>query len=236
MLSKIFTMKIAEPSPNFQETNDPGGALRALRAQRGWTLQELSRRTGLPISTLSKVETNKMSLTYDKMIRIATGLNIDIGVLFAAPAQPEAAPSALPASGRRSITRAGEGHLIETETVIQHYPAADLLAKQLVPIFVEVKARSRMEFGKLLRHPGEEFVVVLEGVLELHTEFYAPVRLEKGDSIYFDSMMAHGYIAGSDEPCRIMSINATADWGGDTEMTAPDSPSDDIVRLVSKRH
>ncbi|MFZ4748029.1 MAG: helix-turn-helix domain-containing protein [Sphingomonas sp.] len=229
-------MKIAERLPTLQDTNDPGGALRALRAQRGWTLQELSKRTGMPISTLSKVETNKMSLTYDKMIRIATGLNIDIGVLFAAPVQTET-PSAAPlTSGRRSITRAGEGHLIETDSVIQHYPAADLLGKQLVPIFVEVKARSRPEFGKLLRHPGEEFVVVLEGVLELHTEFYAPARLSKGDSIYFDSMMAHGYIAGSDEPCRIMSINATVGWGSEDEQIAPNAPPSDIVRLVNKRH
>jgi transcriptional regulator with XRE-family HTH domain len=235
MFHKIFRMKISEPAPNLIDANDPGRALRGLRAQRGWTLQELSKRTGLPISTLSKVETNKMSLTYDKMMRIATGLNIDIGVLFAARVQPEPMTSAL-TSGRRSITRAGEGHLIETDSVIQHYPAADLLGKQLVPIFVEVKARSRSEFGKLLRHPGEEFVVVLEGVLELHTEFYAPARLNKGDSIYFDSMMAHGYIAGTDDPCRIMSINATVGWGGEDAQIAPDAPPSDIVRLVSKRH
>ena len=77
---------------------------------------------------------------------------------------------------------------------------------------------------------------MLEGVLELHTEFYAPVRLEKGDSIYFDSMMAHGYVAGSEAPCRIMSINATVGWGSEDAHVAPDAPPSDIVRLVSKRH
>jgi transcriptional regulator with XRE-family HTH domain len=230
-------MKRAAENLENNEYNDPGAALRSLRAERRWTLQELSRRTGLPISTLSKVENNKMSLTYDKMVRIATGLNIDIGVLFAAPAASTAASRhALP--GRRSITRADEGHLIETATAIQHYPATDLLGKQLVPLFAEVKARSRAEFGKLLRHPGEEFVVVLEGVLELHSEFYAPVRLNKGDSIYFDSMMAHGYVAASEEPCRILSVNATVGWGSEpiTSDEAADALPSDIVRLVSKQH
>lgn len=208
---------------------NPGAVLRSLRADRGWTLLELSQRTGLPVSTLSKVETGKMTLTYDKMVRIATGLNIDIGVLFAAPEEQQPAAPTAPRSGRRSITRAGEGHQIDTSNGLQTYPATDLLGKQLVPLFMEVRARSRDEFGPLLRHPGEEFVVVLQGVLELHTEFYAPARLEAGDSIYFDSSMAHGYVAATDEPCRILSVNATAEWGAGG--LAAVQPTADLVPL-----
>ncbi len=205
-------MLMSDLSRSALPPRNPGAVLRSLRADRGWTLLELSQRTGLPVSTLSKVETGKMTLTYDKMVRIATGLNIDIGVLFAAPTEQEPA-AAVPRSGRRSITRAGEGHQIDTGSGLQTYPATDLLGKQLVPLFMEVRARSREAFGPLLRHPGEEFVVVIEGVLELHTEFYAPARLEKGDSIYFDSSMAHAYVAATDEPCLILSVNATAEWG-----------------------
>jgi uncharacterized cupin superfamily protein len=60
-----------------------------------------------------------------------------------------------------------------------------------------------------MRHPGEEFVYVLEGILELHTEMYTPARLEAGDSVYFDSGMRHAYIAVGDAPCRILSICTT---------------------------
>jgi transcriptional regulator with XRE-family HTH domain len=192
----------------------PGEILRALRAEHRWTLADISARTGLTISTLSKIENGRMTLNYDKMMRVATGLNIDIGVLFAAPV-PQAAdsPSGAPGGGRRSVTRAGEGRLIETRNLVQHYPAADLLNKQIVPIITEVKARSRAEFGDLLRHPGEEYVLVLSGTLELHSELYAPVRLEAGDSIYFDSKMAHGYVAVGEASCRILSVCSTMDWG-----------------------
>jgi transcriptional regulator with XRE-family HTH domain len=212
----------------------PGIVLRALRADRRWTLADVSARTGLTISTLSKVENGRMTLNYDKMMRIATGLNIDIGVLFASPvAQAAARPDAPLNGGRRSITKAGEGRLIETRNLTQHYPAADLLNKQIVPIVTEVKARSRDEFGDLLRHPGEEYILVLEGMLELHSELYAPVRLDVGDSIYFDSNMAHGYVAASEGACRILSVCSTADWGGNApnyEVETRGIPQLQIVR------
>jgi transcriptional regulator with XRE-family HTH domain len=207
-----FMEKAMTTASAIHNSKDPGRVLRSLRAERGWTLAELSSRTGLPVSTLSKVENNKMALTYDKMVRIATGLNIDIGVLFASP-QSDIEATPMPLSGRRSVTRSDEGRVIETQVARQIYPAADLLDKQLVPLLMEVRARSLEEWGPLLRHPGEEFVLVLEGTLELHTEFYAAVQLRQGDSIYFDSAMAHGYVAASEDRCRILSVNATADWG-----------------------
>ncbi|HEY3948913.1 XRE family transcriptional regulator [Phenylobacterium sp.] len=180
----------------------PGAVVKSLRLANGWTLAEVSRRTGLPVSTLSKLENDKMSLSYDKLARISKGLEIDIGVLFSNAPSP--APGRL--SGRRSITRAGEGRLIETETYESLYPATDLLNKRFVPIVSEILARSLSEFSELIRHPGEEYAYVLSGVIELHTELYAPVRLESGDSIYFDSGMGHAYLAASPGPCRLLTI------------------------------
>ena len=182
----------------------PGAALQNIRTQKGLTLSEMSLRTGLPVSTLSKIENDKMSLTYDKLARISTALEIEIGQLFA----PQAA-GALPGttvSGRRSITRVGEGQSIETDTYHYLYPAAELLKKRFVPMIGELHARSIEEFGEMIRHAGEEYAFVLEGVVEFHTELYAPVLLNKGDSIYFDSGMGHAYLAAAPGPCRVLAI------------------------------
>jgi len=181
----------------------PGGALRALRTARGWTLAEVSQRTGLPVSTLSKIENDRMSLSYDKLTRLCAGLEIDIAELFAADSLAMA-PARV--TGRRSITRAGEGRVIDTDDYLHRYPAADLLNKRFVPIIAEIHARSLKAFGELIRHPGEEYAYVLEGAVDLHTELYAPARLETGDSIYFDSGMGHAYIAVSPGRCRVLSI------------------------------
>ena len=182
----------------------PGSVLKSLRLANGWTLAEVSRKTGLPVSTLSKVENDKMSLSYDKLARISRGLEIDIGVLFSSEAT---APLSL-ATGRRSITRAREGRLIETDAYVHHYPATDLLNKRFIPIVAEVRARSIAQFGEMIRHPGEEYAFVLEGAVELHTDLYAPVTLETGDSIYFDSGMGHAYLAAAPGTCRVLSICA----------------------------
>lgn len=181
----------------------PGPALRAMRIGRHWTLQQMSRQTGLPVSTLSKIENGKMSLSYDKLVRVCEGLRIDIAELFAADTEAKAVARV---TGRRSITRAGEGRVIDTENYLHVYPAADLLNKRFVPIVAEVHARSLAEFGEPISHPGEEFAYVLEGSVELHTALYAPVRLEAGDSIYFDSGMAHAYIAAGPGRCRVLSV------------------------------
>lgn len=184
-------------------SSKPGSALHTLRTARGWTLAEVARRTGLPTSSLSKIENDRMSLSYDKLTRLCAGLEIDIAELFAADA---AASAPIAVAGRRSITRAGEGRMIETSSYMHLYPAADLLNKLFVPIIAELRARSLADFGELIRHPGEEYACVLEGVAELHTDLYAPLRLEAGDSVYFDSGMGHAYIAVGQSTCRVLSI------------------------------
>ena len=46
------------------------------------TLAETSARTGVAVSTLSKVENGQMSLTYDKLVQLSEGLEIDISTFF----------------------------------------------------------------------------------------------------------------------------------------------------------
>jgi len=205
------------PSPP-KSTASPGAVLKALRRRHGWTLAEVSRRTGLPTSTLSKIENDKMSLSFDKLSRISTGLQIDISMLFNGDTGAE---GHWLGNGRRSITRVGEGKAIETNNYSHLYPAWELLNKRIIPIVAELHARSLEEFGELIRHPGEEYAFVLEGEVDLYTSLYAPVRLKVGDSIYFDSGMGHAYIAASAGRCRVLSlcsapatqlIAATAGW------------------------
>ena len=121
----------------------PSRAIRDVRMAQGLSLRALSARAGLPYSTLSKLENGKMALTYDKLIRLAQALNVDIRDLLA-----EAAETAAPvAVGRRSVTRAGEGLDADSEKHLHHYPAADLLGKMMIPIIIDVQARSVEELG-----------------------------------------------------------------------------------------
>ena len=167
----------------------PGGTIRTMRKRAGLTLAELSGRTGLAVSTLSKLEMGQVSLSYDKLMTISKGLGLDMAELLDSTPHPGSAPTH---GGRRVVHRAGDGQHVETRSYSQSYLATELLNKRMTPIHVELHARTldefKAEFGDLIRHPGEEFTYVLEGDVEFHTELYAPVTLHAGDSIYFDSV------------------------------------------------
>ena len=215
-----------------------GESLRKIRKERGMTLIEAGEKSGMPMSTISKIENNKMSLSYDKLLRICNALEIDISQLFSGSPTVEKS-AAPPPSGRRSINRRGTGYAIDTPNYSHLYPAADLLNKRSVPIIAEIHVRSLAEFGELIRHPGEEFALVLDGAVDLYTDLYAPARLETGDSIYFDSGMAHAYIAVGEGVCRILSV-CTSDQPNAELMSAFDAPAQqpDAAPAVrkAKRH
>jgi transcriptional regulator with XRE-family HTH domain len=184
----------------------PGEAIRAMRKRVGLTLTELATRTGLAVSTLSKLETGLVSPSYDKLMLISKGLDIDMAELLDTTPHPT---GAVKHGGRRVMHRAGEGQHVETRSYSQTYLATELLNKRMTPIHVELRARTMdaflAEFGNLISHPGEEFTYVIEGEVTFHTELYAPITLHAGDSVYFDSEMGHAYLKASDGPCRTIT-------------------------------
>jgi len=183
----------------------PGAALKSVRTARGWTLAEVSERTGVPTSTLSKVENGKTELTMDRLLRITVALEVNIADLFRSPAAPTAG---LGQRSRRSISRADDSSVVASAYGDYSYLAQDLLDKQVTPIIAEIRARTLAEFGDYHRHVGEEFILVLEGELALHTDTYAPTILKRGDSIYFDATMGHAYVSAGEAPCRMLLICA----------------------------
>lgn len=188
---------MSEQKPKLSEI------LRSLRRQRGFTLQQVSERSGLPTSTLSKVENDQLTLSYDKLMALAEGLDVDIAELFSQP--PRDAVPFMP-TGRRSVTMPGEGRAFESDNYIDHYLCADLRSKLMMPAISRIKARSIEEFGPLVRHQSEEFIYVISGTIEVHTEFYEPFQLPQGASVYLDSTMGHAYLSIGEEDAWVLVV------------------------------
>ena len=170
-----------------------GRILKELRAHRNWTLREMSERSGIPISTLSKVENDRLTLTYDKILQLSENLQIRISDLFA---ETEAAEESVTA--RRSIGRLEDAIRVETPNYDYYYLCTELRRKRMVPVLTRIRAKSLSEFGDLVSHAGEEYIHVLEGTIVVHTEFYDPVTLETGEAIYIESNMGHAYVAAAE--------------------------------------
>lgn len=166
--------------------------VRRLRHEAQLTLQQLSKRCGISVSALSKIEKGQLSPTYERIAALARGLHIQVGELFNDDKQ-------VSPSSRLTVTRHGTGVRHETPQYDYEVLCTELASKQFVPLVTTVKARSIKQFPALLQHEGEEFIFVLEGHLTVYTQFYKPVELLVGDSCYFDSSMGHACVAGEQD-------------------------------------
>lgn len=187
-----------------------GTVVRNLRTARGWTLKEMSEKTDIPVSTLSKVEHDRLTLTYDKLLQLSQKLNIRIADLFT----ESAGPAEVGVTGRRSIGRMPEAVRVETPNYDYYYLCTDLRQKRMVPVLTRIRAKSLSEFGDLVSHSGEEYIHVLEGTIVVHTEFYDSVTLKTGEAIYIDSNMGHAYVAAEDcDEALVLGVCSSDDAG-----------------------
>jgi transcriptional regulator with XRE-family HTH domain len=174
--------------------------VRALRHARNWTLSDLGKATGLAVSTLSKIENDRMSPTFDVVQKLAAGFSIDITELFSVSEDRQQ-------HTRRSVVRKGDGRPYETAAYSHLVLASDLTNKKILPFVSIVKARSLDEFEEWGAHDGEEFLFVLEGSVRFYTDCYEPADLGEGDGIYLDSAMRHACISTSETDARVLWIN-----------------------------
>jgi quercetin dioxygenase-like cupin family protein len=165
------------------------------------TLQEMSACTQIPVSTLSKVEHDQLTLSFQRLHTIADRLGIRAGDLFS----PEVSSGAV--TGRRSIERLDEAR-IAADRSVGHYPlCADLTDKRMTPTLIRLRADSA---GDETSSNGEQFLFVLQGAIEVHTRYYEPARLNAGESIYFDSGMRHHFtVAVGWTEAQLLCIHAT---------------------------
>lgn len=200
-------LRIASGRKPFVEPLRLGERLKEIRLANQWTLEDVSQRTGLARSTLSKIENDQISPTFTAVQKLIQGLDIDLPQLLSTPkAQTRT-------MGRRDLTRSGDGQRHPTPTYEHELLSHQLAQKRMIPFKTIVRARRFGEFSEWVRHDGEEFLIVLDGSIMLYTEFYEPVPLDAGDSIYFDSDMGHALVSMSEQDAVVLSVCTRADAG-----------------------
>lgn len=184
-----------------------GNIVRHIRTSNGWTLAEMSQHVEIPLSTLAKVEKGHLTLTYDKLLDLSDKLGMSLSdFLNASPAASQ--PKGM---ARRSVGQTADSLTIETKNYDYRYLCTELRGKIMIPLISRVRSKTMQEFGELLRHPGEEFTYVIEGAIEVHSEFYDPITLRAGEYIYLDSEMGHGYlVADGFEEATVLAVCASA--------------------------
>jgi transcriptional regulator with XRE-family HTH domain len=180
-----------------------GERLRAIRKRHGLTLGALSARSGVALSTLSKIELGQISVSYEKFAAVARALDVDIASLF----DPRA--EAVPAAGRRPVvvrTTLDAAPRYDAENYDYRMLATGFPAKRMTPLHGIVVARQMAQFPDYIRHPGQEFVMVLSGRVRIHFETGEVVDLARQESAYFDSGVGHVYLSTGKADARVVVV------------------------------
>ncbi|CAE6700162.1 hypothetical protein R75461_02180 [Paraburkholderia nemoris] len=177
-----------------------GGHLRQARKARGLTLTELSERSGIAVSTISKAERGDIALTYDKFAALAHSLELEFDAIFRRSRKLNQPARVM----KPSFTANGKQEIYDTPNYEYGMLANNLTGKRMVPMRAHIRARAVSDFPEYIRHSGEEFVFVLAGQLELRFEKGKSFKLVPGDSLYFDSSIGHVYLSLGKEDAEVL--------------------------------
>ena len=169
-----------------------GLSLRAHRKARRLTLKDLSGRSGVALSTLSKMELGQISVSYEKLAAVARALSLDVGQLLDARA---AAPRAGAAQPMVVWSEDGDAPAYSSGNYDYRVLAAGFPGKRMTPLHGRILAHDRSRFPDFVRHAGQEFVTVLSGRVRIEFETGEAVEMGRHESAYFDSGVGHIYLS-----------------------------------------
>lgn len=166
--------------------------LRAVRRQRGLTLERLAGQTGLTKSYLSKIERRQATPSIAAALKVARALDVDVAQLFAEETT----------AAQITVDRAADGDRYRAL-------APGMLGKAMMPFVVRPSGGTADDPHPT--HTGQEFVFVHAGTVELDYGEQT-VTLGPGDSAYFDASVDHRIRAagaGPAEPAQVVIVAYT---------------------------
>lgn len=179
-----------------------GEKIKQIRELKKVSLEEMAERSGMDIALIAKIEEEKNVPSLAPLIKIARALGVRLGTFL------DDSDSYGPV-----VVRSGEYHKgvrftsqsSETREHLNFFSLAfDKAGRNMEPFIVDIEPGLQSDY-MLSSHEGEEFIYVLDGAIEINygKEIY---KLEKGDSIYLDSIVLHNVHAGNNQSARILAV------------------------------
>lgn len=179
-----------------------GERVKNMREANELTREQLAERCGLNELQIADIEENTEIPSLAPLIRIARALGVRLGTFLDDQAnlgpvvcrQNEEHPGM---SFSNSATQA-------RKHMTYHSLSNNKAGRHMEPFMINLAPRSEADFV-LSSHEGEEFILVLEGSVEINygEECYV---LYKGDSIYYDSIVPHVVHARDEQEARILAV------------------------------
>ena len=184
------------------EKNTIGGKLTLVRESRKLSQDQLAERAGLKAEMVKEIESGALIPSLGPLIRIARALGVRLGTFL--DDQENVGPVVVRAGEKRKVMHVSDKNHPGHSDLDFFSLAANKSGRHMEPFLIDIHPSSAQEI-KMSAHEGEEFIFVFSGEVEI-TYGTDAHRLSAGDSIYYDSIVAHSVHCAGDRPAQILAV------------------------------
>jgi transcriptional regulator with XRE-family HTH domain len=177
---------------------DIGERIRKIREEKGLSLEELSRLTGFDVQFLSNLENNMAQPQLGTVIKLSKALDSAFGRLVSGVG--DKLYSITRKNERRTVSRS-TSQKSQKQVYVYKSLAPDVKGRHMEALLVQLEEDPGEEVSV---HEGEEFIFVLDGVVEMGIGDDS-FELEPGDSVYYLSTTPH-HIAAKKDKATILAV------------------------------
>jgi transcriptional regulator with XRE-family HTH domain len=178
-----------------------GKRISTLRTLKKIEKEDLANKAGLSVDQINSIEAGDSIPSLGVLIRVTRAMGIRIGTLLDDAAKE--GPAIIRAGEYQSTLSFSTSESENREHLTFFSLAPNKTGRHMEPFIIDIIPNEKSKPSKS-SHEGEEFIYVLEGIVSVFygNEFF---KLEKGDSIYLDSIVPHLVTTESGE-ARILGI------------------------------
>lgn len=182
-----------------------GARIKGIRETKQLTLEEVSERSGLSSEQIERIENNVDFPSLAPLIKIARVLGVRLGTFL--DDQSELGPVICRKKDSNEANGIGftNNASLSRKHMDYHALSQDKSGRHMEPFLIDVAPSEDGVDFVLSTHEGEEFIYVLDGILEINYGKNTYI-LEEGDSIYYDSIVAHHVHAAADNTAKILGV------------------------------
>ncbi len=179
-----------------------GEKIKKLRNEKSISIEELADRSGLAVLQIERIENNVDIPSLAPLIKIARVLGVRLGTFL--DDQDETGPVVCRKTETTEAISFSNNAIHSRKHMEYHSLSKSKADRHMEPFIIDVMPTDDGDFV-LSSHEGEEFIMVMEGVMEI-SYGKQTYLLEEGDSIYYDSIVPHHVHAFEGQPAKILAV------------------------------
>lgn len=186
----------------MNSTKIVGEKIKSLRTAREISVQELAERSGLSEEQVIRIENNVDIPSLAPLIKIARALGARLGTFLDDQTELGAVVCR---KQETNDTISFSNNAMDARTHMHYSSLSKSKAdRHMEPFIVEIEKVNNTEYS-LSSHEGEEFIYVLEGIIEIAHGKQKYV-IEAGDTIYYDSIVPHHVHGFEGQAAKILAV------------------------------